>query len=177
MSDVDVESAKPPVENSVEEFSQLVASMSRLLSGFGRMEPLRESGINLGEWVALAALARGTEGVTNKALGRGLGVTGQRAGEISSSLLRAGLVTIGQSGQDNKGHLIKISDAGKAKLESVGAGLKPMLSQALKGRSLLAAIKQMRSLARLLNQDTPEKSNKRKERKAAKAENKEAAAS
>ncbi|MFN4016071.1 MAG: MarR family winged helix-turn-helix transcriptional regulator [Reyranella sp.] len=174
MSEVDTGSVKPAAEVSVEEFARLVASISRLLSGLGRMEPLREAGISLGEWVALATLARASEGVTNKALGRVLGVRGQRTGEISSSLLRAGLVTIGQAGQNDKVHLVKISDAGKAKLESIDASMKPMLSQALNGRTLLGAKKQMKSLGRLLVQDTPEKSNKRKEKRAAKAGKKKA---
>jgi len=36
---------------------------------FGSLKPLRASGLGLGEWVALGALAKG-EGLTGKPLGR-----------------------------------------------------------------------------------------------------------
>jgi len=173
MSDADAGAGKVSVEVNVEEFATLVANMSRLLSGFGGLEPLRQAGLSLGEWVALATLARADEGATNKVLGRNLGVAPQRAGEISSSLLRGGLVSIGPStGKRDQVSLVKLSAAGKAKLDEVNAGLGPILSQALKGRSLLGAKKQMKSLGRLLRMETPEKATKRKEKKAKKADKK-----
>lgn len=166
MSETKVESGEPPVEIRVEEFSLLVANMSRLLSGFGRMGPLRDAGITLGEWVALSTLARSAGGSKNKILGRALGVPRERIVEIVNSLLRADLVALKSSGKDDKISLITVTDAGKAKLEAINASLKPMLTQALKGRSLLGAKKQMKSLGRLIPDDAPERSTKKKARKA-----------
>lgn len=179
--------AKPRAEINVDDFSRVVASMSRLLIGFGRLKPLRESGLGLGEWVALSILGR-KEGTTNKVLGRSLGVTGQRATQITSSLLRGGLISIGPSAkgegkkaEQKKGEQvseIKLTDAGKTKLESINAELKPMLASALKGRALVGATKQMKSLGRIVRTEAPEKTNKRKAKKAEKkAKKAEAAAS
>lgn len=166
MSDAKIESGEPSVEVRVEEFSLLVANMSRLLSGFGRMGPLRDAGITLGEWVTLATLVRSGAGAKNKNLGRTLGVPRERMVEIVNSLLRADLVAVKQSGQGEKISLITVTDAGKAKLESINASLKPLLSDALKGRSLQGARKQFRALGRLVSEDAPEKSVKKKARKA-----------
>lgn len=143
---------KPKAEISVEDFSALIASMSRLLTGLGRIRPFSEAELGLAEWVALTTLAQ-RDGVSNKVLGRKLGVTGQRVNQISASLARGGFIDVKQSAQDNRANEIRITDAGKAKVRAVNSQLKPMLSEALQGRerSLSSASKNMKYLTRLLN--------------------------
>lgn len=144
--------SKSRAEISVEEFSALVASMSRLLTGLGRIQPFSEAELGLAEWVALTTLAQ-RDGVSNKMLGRKLGVTGQRVNQISASLTRGGYIEIRQSAEDNRANEITITDAGKAKVHAVNSQLKPMLAEALQGRerTLASASKHMKYLTRMLH--------------------------
>jgi DNA-binding MarR family transcriptional regulator len=168
MSSTEEVKVKPPAEIKVGDFSSLIASMSRLLSGLGRIKPFAEAELGLAEWVALTLLAE-RDGVSNKLLGRNLGVSGQRANQIGSSLAKAGLIVVNQSAEDSRANEIKITAAGKAKVESLNSQLKTLLDDALKGRerSLVSAAKQLKLLSRVVRVEKPEKAGK----KAKKAKN------
>lgn len=159
--------SKPVAEISVEDFSSLIANMSRLLSGLGRIKPFREAEIGLAEWVALTLLGA-KDGVSNKVLGRNLGVSGQRANQISTSLAKVGLIAVTQSAEDSRANEIKITAAGRAKIASVNAQLLPLLSDALQGKekTLASASKQLRLLSRIIRVDKPEDADKKKAKKA-----------
>ena len=88
MTTTEISNDKPPAEIDVENFSNLVASMSRLLTSLARLKPFSDADVGLAEWLALTTLAR-EDGISNKALGRSLGVSGQRANQICASLSKA----------------------------------------------------------------------------------------
>lgn len=164
--------AGPTAAINVEDFSSLIANMSRLLSGLGRIKPFSEADIGLAEWVALTLLGN-KDGVSNKVLGRNLGVSGQRANQISTSLAKAGLIVVKQSAEDNRANEIKITAAGRSKIESVNSQLLPLLADALKGKekTLANASKQLRLLSRIVRVDKPDEAGKKakKEKKAREA--------
>jgi DNA-binding MarR family transcriptional regulator len=168
MSTTEVTQDKPPAEINVGDFSNLVAGMSRLLIGLASIPPFKEANLGLAEWVALSVLAEKEGSVSNKQLGRNLGVTGQRANQIGSSLSKAGLISIVQSAEDNRKNEIAITDAGRAQFDSINSQLKPLLGTALKNkeRSLLSASKQIRLLMRIVQSSDPDKQQKRKDKKA-----------
>jgi len=152
MSEARVPATEPP-EVSIDEFSSLVASMSRLLSGLGRIPVFSEGTISMAEWVALTMLAR-KDGINNRLLARALGVTGQRANQICGALVRDGYVAVTQSAADNRANEIRITDGGKAKLEDVQTQLKSLLTAALPGkraRALTGAAKHVKILSRVLS--------------------------
>ena len=164
------DAAAPAAEINVDDFGRLVASMSRLLVGFGQLKPLREAGLGLGEWVALGMVAR-QDGATIKLMSRNLGVPLQRVSQITGSLAQSGLISIGQSteaaeSQGGKaGKVIKVTDAGKTKLEAINGELKTLLSAMMKARTLSAAVKRMSSLGRGLRSMGTEKADKKKGKK------------
>lgn len=168
MSSTENAGAKPLAEISIEDFSSLIATMSRLLVGLGRIPPFSEADIGLAEWVALITLGQ-KDGVSNKVLGRNLGVTGQRANQISASLARGGYIVVNNSANDNRENEIKITDAGRAKIDMINSQLKPLLATALEGRerSLASVSKQMRFVARILQTANPEKPGRKTRKKEA----------
>jgi len=150
---------------SVEGFADLVVAMSRLLAGFGQLKPLREGGLGLGEWAALSVFAR-EPGLTSKLMGRKLGVPVKRVSQISASLEKSGFISVQQSTEEGKqSKVIAITDAGRAKLESVNAELQVALQGQLKARSLKSATRSMKPLGRVLKSANPGKADKRKARK------------
>ncbi|MDO8972363.1 MarR family winged helix-turn-helix transcriptional regulator [Reyranella sp.] len=165
--------AAPAEEINVDDFGRLVASMSRLLVGFGQLKPLREAGLGLGEWVALGMLAR-QEGATIKLMSRNLGVPVQRVSQITGSLTQSGLISVGQTTEAESqgakaGKVIKVTDAGKAKLEAINGELKSVLGGMMKARTLSAALKRMAPLGRGLRAVNTEKVGKKKGKKAKQA--------
>lgn len=162
MATTEAVDTKPPAEINVEDFLNLIAGMSRLLTGLGRLQPFSDADLGLAEWVALTALAD-KDGVNNKGLARSLGVTGQRANQVSKSLAGGGLITVGQSADDNRANEIKITETGKAKIDQVNAQLKPLLAGALQGkeRSIASASKQIRIIMRILHAAKPDKERKK----------------
>lgn len=159
----------PPVELNVGDFSALIAGMSRLLIGIAGIAPFKEANLGLAEWVALSVLAE-KDGVSNKQLARTLGVSGQRANQVGASLKEAGLISIGQSGEDSRKNEIKITATGKSRVDDVNAQLKPFLSTALKGRerTLANANRQFKVLMRIVQPVNPDRTKKKEEKKAAK---------
>lgn len=162
-------------EINVEDFGRLVAGMSRLLVGFGELKPLREAGMGLGEWVALGMVAR-QEGMTNRLMSRSLGVPVQRVAQITGSLAQSGLILVGTSGEAGNpeggkaGKMVKITDAGKTKLEAINTELKSVLGAVLKARTLGVALRQMKPLGRVLRAATPDRPNRKKGKKGKRAE-------
>lgn len=149
---------------SVDGFADLIVAMSRLLAGFGQLKALRDGGLGLGEWAALSVFSR-EAGLTGKLMARKLGVPVKRFSQISASLEKSGFISGQQSTEEGKeGKGIAITDAGRAKLESVNAELQVALQATLKARSLKSATRSMKPLGRVLRSD-PDKVNKRKARK------------
>ncbi|MCW5737421.1 MAG: winged helix-turn-helix transcriptional regulator [Enhydrobacter sp.] len=162
-------SDKEQAEVAVEDLSVLVAIMSRLLTGLGRLQPFKDANMGLAEWVALTTLAEQV-GINNKMLARNLGVTGQRAHQLCSSLSSAGLIKVSQSAEDNRSNEITITELGKSRMNALNAQLKPLFSSALEGneRSVASASRHIRhvmSVLRVGKTDKPGKAN-RKERNA-----------
>jgi DNA-binding MarR family transcriptional regulator len=153
-----------PAETGIQEFSLLVAGMSRLLAGLGQLEPFSEGGLSLAEWVSLTILAQRDERkpgkeddageraeaekdiVSYKWIAQNLGVTGQRANQIAISLARGGYVTIDRTRSDLSTD-VKITAVGIAKLDAINAELQPLLARALKEGSLAATWKRLQLLS------------------------------
>lgn len=153
-------------EINVDDFGRLVASMSRLLSGFGQLKPLREARLGLGEWVALGVVAR-QEGITSKLMSQRLGIPAPRAAQIFVALAESGLISIGQAPEGaTSDNVTKITDAGKIKLEAVNAEMKAVLAAAVKARVLSGALQQMRPLSRIASASTLKRTGKNKAKQA-----------
>ena len=125
--------AKAPAEISVENFSGLVANLSRILAGVSRFRPFDAADLGLAEWVALMTLI-GNDGISNKLLARHLGVTRQRANQIVIALEREDLIEVTQSAEDQRVNEIKVSDFGKSTLEVLNLELKPLLATTFEGK-------------------------------------------
>lgn len=113
----------------IDTFAHLVAGMSRFLSGLSRAEPFAGATIGLAEWSTLAVLTKSGK-VSNSLLAKILGITNQRATQITESLKSSGLISITQAPDDSRKNVIVISEAGKAKLSTVNLKLEPMLAEA-----------------------------------------------
>lgn len=166
MAIAEADADKTSVEIKVEDFSRLVVGMSRLLTGLARIPPFVEGGLSMAEWISLTMLAQ-RDGISNKLLGRSLGVSAQRANQICASLVRSGLIAITQSAEDNRANDIKITEAGKAKIDSINAQLQPMLAGAMAGkeRSLSGAARHIKFVGRILQTVSPEKARKKEKKK------------
>jgi len=138
-------------ETVIKDFAEMISTMSRLISRIEGMALFSESDIGLPEWVALS-ISGDLDGISSKELARRLGVTPQRAQQLSGSLLKAQLFSIAQSTEDSKKKVIKVTPAGKAKWEAINSELEPLLTEALgkKVRTLASANKQMRTIVRAL---------------------------
>lgn len=134
---------------NVDDFGRLAVTMSWLLTEFSQVKPLRDAGLGLGDWAVLAILAR-SDSVAKK-LSRNLGIPVQRVASIVDSLTQDGFTsTEPLAGGGKIRRVIKITDAGRIKLEAVNAELTVALGMALKSRSLRGALKQVTVLSRLL---------------------------
>jgi MarR family transcriptional regulator for hemolysin len=171
----EVGNGKPPAEIDVENFSSLVANMSRLLTGLARLKPFSDADMGVADWVGLTNLAR-EDGVSNKAFGRSLGVSGQRANQICTSLSSAGMITVTQSAVDNRANEIKITEAGRAKVTALNAQLKLLLAEALKGkeRSVAGAHKHVKLISHVVGRaEKQERPAARQRKEARRAERRE----
>ena len=143
-------------EINVSDFGLLAVTMSRLLTEFSQVKPLRDAGFGLADWAVLAVLAQG-DGMTKK-LSRSLGIPVQRVTDIVASLEQEELVAVGPAVSGGKSkRLIKITEAGEAKLEAINSELTVALDLVLKSPALRGALKQMSVLERLLGAATVEK--------------------
>src|SRR5215207_9430199 len=133
MTSTEVAAAKPPVEITVEDFSVLVGSLSRLLTGLSALQPLKDADLGIAGWLVLTMLAQ-EDGINNKTIARNMGITGQRANQLCMSLASDSLIVVNQSEEDKRSNSITITEAGKSKITALNAQLKLLLSNALEGK-------------------------------------------
>jgi DNA-binding MarR family transcriptional regulator len=159
-----VETSPGPID--ILEFASLVIAASRLIGGLTNLPLFKNARVSLTEWLALSVLAH-KEGASNKILARSLGVTGQRANQLCTSLGEAKLISIKHAEDDSRRNVIEITDAGKKQLDWLNSHLQEIVGGALKGktRSLTIAGKQMRLMMRIVQAGTPEIATKRPQRK------------
>ena len=179
MTTTEVAAVKPLAEITVEDFSVLVGSLSRLFTGLSALQPLKDNDLGLADWLVLTTLAQ-EDGINNKTLARNLGVSGQRANQICMSLA-SDLIGVDQSEEDKRSNKITITEAGKAKVTALNAQLKLLLSSALEGkeRSMKGASKNIKNLMNVVRAGKAAKLGKaereaKRETKEAKRETKEA---
>ena len=175
MAGTDVLSDADQTGEILTNFADLVVGMSRLLVGLGNMEPFRETGFSLADWVALSVLAKGPA-KNNRQLAKVLGVTRQRANQIKTSLERAKLISATQSSEDARQNVIMVTSRGQAKLHDINGKILSILLSSLKGkkRVLVKADNSVRALLRALRvrkeaapQAVPERPKARRRRLAA----------
>ena len=153
--------------SSIPHLVALVVTSSRLIGGLANLPLFKNVQISLTEWLALSVLAD-KEGVSNKMLARSLGVTGQRANQLCTSLNEAKLISTTHAEDDSRRNVIRITDAGRNQLGNINAQLQELVSSGLKGkrRSLIVAGKQMRYVMRIVQAGTPQKAANKLKRKA-----------
>jgi DNA-binding MarR family transcriptional regulator len=157
-TEVAVADAKPPVEITVEDFSAMVGSLSRLFTGLSALQPLKDADLGIADWLVLTMLAQ-EDGISNKMLARNLGVSGQRANQICTSLASDSLIVVDQSEEDKRSNSITITAAGKSKVTALNAELKLLLSDALGGkvRSMKRTTKNIKNLMKVVRAGQPAK--------------------
>lgn len=163
MKDSDPQVAHDPID--ILELAALVITASRLIGGLTNLPLFKNAQVSLTEWLALSVLAA-KEGVSNKILARNLGVTGQRANQLCTSLSEAKLISITHAEDDSRRNVIRITDTGKSQLGSLNLQLQVLLTGALAGkkRSLSIAGRHMRLVMRIVQAGSPELSAKRTKR-------------
>ena len=136
---------------TLSDFAQLIANMSRFISGLAMIPPFAAAEIGLSEWLVLAALSQ-NEGISNNQLAKSLGVSGQRINQIVTSLSRLEFISIRPSQTDSRKNEIRMSQTGRARLESFNRSLEPVVAEAFRGRGnqLTRLDKQARYLARFV---------------------------
>lgn len=150
-----VETSPGPID--ILELANLVIVASRLIGGLANLPLFKNARVSLTEWLALSVLAH-KKGASNKILARSLGVTGQRANQLCTSLGEAKLISIKHAEDDSRRNVIEITDTGKKQLDRLNSHLKEIVEGGLKGksRSLTLAGKQMRLMMRIVQAGTPE---------------------
>jgi len=143
--------ASTPVQIGVGDLALLITTASRLLTSLATAEPFKKANLGLAEWLSLSLLAD-KDGVSNKQLARAMGVTGQRANQLCAALSSAGLIAIGQSSDDKRTNVLKVTEKGKKQVTVLNAELQVLLATALKGReqTLTGAVRNLRRLMRFL---------------------------
>lgn len=172
MRSADGQVSPSPVD--ILDVAALVLTASRLIGGLANLPLFKSAPISLTEWLALSILAA-KEGLSNKMLARSLGVTGQRANQLCTSLSEAKLISITNAEDDSRRNVINITDTGKKQLGSLNSQLQKLVVEALGTRtqSLKRAGKHMHFMMRIVHAGTPEtaakqaKRAKRRELKAA----------
>jgi len=169
MRAADAQASHDPID--ILDLATLVVAASRLIGGLASLPLFKNAHVSLTEWLALSVLAD-KEGVSNKILARSLGVTGQRANQLCTSLSEAKLISITHAEDDSRRNVIRITDSGKKQLGSLNTQLQGLFTEALRGkrRPLTMASKQMRLMLRIVQDGTPElaaKRTKRREKKKA----------
>ena len=163
MSSADTRASDGPID--IVDLTTLVVTASRLAGGLANLPLFKSAGVSLPEWLALSVLAS-KDGVSNKILARSLGVTGQRANQLCTSLSVARLITITHAEDDSRRNVIRITEAGKKQLGSVNSQLQDLFTRALKGkkRRLTMASKNMRLMMRVVQGGAPKLMAKRKKK-------------
>ena len=118
--------------------ADLVVGMSRLLVVLSAIEPFKDAGFGLADWVALSVLARGPVH-NNRELAKVLGVTRQRANQIKTILEEERLISSTQSEEDARENVLNVTEAGHARLAEINAKILAIMSSSLKNREQLLA--------------------------------------
>jgi len=118
--------------------AELVASMSRFLTGLAVIPTFKAAEVGLAEWVALCALAE-ADGLGNKQLAKRLGVTGQRVNQVTNELADAGLISTVPSPDDARRIVLRLTAPGRQRLKAINRELEAPLAAALAGREMLLA--------------------------------------
>jgi DNA-binding MarR family transcriptional regulator len=149
MVDTDAGKKEASADISIESFAELVAMMSRFLTGFSNVQPFKEADIGLAEWIGLNVV-KGKSGVSAKELAKRLGITSQRTAQIADSLRRAGLVSVGSSGDNAKN--LTVTKAGEARLSELNGKLLPLIATRMAGkeRTVARAGKTVRGLMNIV---------------------------
>lgn len=146
-------SAEVPQDFSIENFADIVASMSRFLTRFASTEPFKEAHLGLAEWLGLMTL-KSKPGLSNKQFAKLLGTTVQRAAQITDALKKADLITVSQTADDARVHSMNVTPAGMQRLVELNGKLSPMICSGLGSRvNSLGGTK--KNLARLLRMVSP----------------------
>jgi DNA-binding MarR family transcriptional regulator len=131
---------------SIEAVAELMASMSRLLTRLSMSRPFREADLGVAEWLGLMTI-QSKEGLGNKQFAKLLGITGQRATQITEALKRAGLIDVVVAPDDLRARSMSITPAGVSTLEGLNGTVLPLLAESLKGRERVIARTQKGVLA------------------------------
>src|SRR5690242_3548431 len=111
-----------PVEIDIEQFTALVGSMSRFLTRLTSLDAFRTAKLGVAEWSALGVIAK-SDGTYNKQLAKVLGITGQRANQLTDALKKSGMVTVTPAPDDGRKAIIKVSDVGMKRLAALNDAL------------------------------------------------------
>ena len=118
--------------------AELVARMSRFLTGLAVIPTFKAAEVGLAEWVALCALAE-ADGLGNKQLAKRLGVTGQRVNQVTDELADAGFISTEPSQEDARRIVLKLTVAGRKRLKAINRELEAPLAASLAGREAAVA--------------------------------------
>lgn len=137
--------------SSLLELAQLLALMSRLIRRMSALPQLQEANLGFAEWMALSLLHE-RDGISNKDLAKRMGVSGQRANQIRTSLEAINLIAVSQSTEDSRKNVIRLTELGRERLSLVNSRLRPLIEEANTSRPrwLVSAIKSVRSVTRIL---------------------------
>jgi DNA-binding MarR family transcriptional regulator len=119
-------------EIDVQDLALLVAGLSRFLHRLAGM-PSFQGDLALAEWCALSQIAA-KDKIPPKQLANILGVTIQRAIEISDALQAADLIVNEASPENPKKRVLSITSAGSKRLKDMNDGLRPMIVAGLDTR-------------------------------------------
>jgi DNA-binding MarR family transcriptional regulator len=111
----------------VEALAGIVTGMSRFLTRIAKAAPFQQAKMGLAEWSALAAIVE-SSGISNKQLASALGVSGQRITQITDSLKRSGMITVGQAEHDSRKVVIAATEAGRNELAALNRKLEPLIA-------------------------------------------------
>lgn len=120
-------------DDEVRELAALVATLNRFLMRLSTMLPFQEAGMGFAEWSVLSIIAD-NNGVNNRQLANGLGVSPQRINQITDSLKTATLISITSSSDDARKKIISITPLGATRLSELNAKLQPKIAAALQKR-------------------------------------------
>ena len=142
---------EPEAKPIIEGFANLVSLMNRFLTRLANAEPFKNSKLGLSEWRALLAI-RSAEGANNKKLAQLLGITVQRAAQISDSLKGAGLIRVVQSEADSRKNVMTTTEAGRAEADTLNETLLLLLTERMDGNFLVVqrTRRGLRSLMKLV---------------------------
>jgi hypothetical protein len=138
------------------DFAHLIISMSRLLNQLDAQPALAKEKLGAAEWVSLTLLSEAGK-LSDKQLGKTLGLPGRRVREIIGSLQRAGRISYSAPAAGGV-RSIELTEAGSTSLAKANGELLSSLQTILKGRErVLASVnKQVRLLMRVTGRTKPQ---------------------